>query len=104
MNEKAMSSQQAYRLEEFIKTLGEDELIQLNQLVIERLKFLEKVNYFESMAHYHMGEKVEFIDDAGILHQGKIFKMNIKTVSVRTDKGQIWKVAPQRLRKASGGV
>lgn len=55
------------------------------------------------MARFNLGEMVEFIDNEGKPIRGIIFKLNKKTVSIRTTEGHQWNVAPQLLREVRTG-
>lgn len=79
--------------------LSYDELIELNQKVVERLKFFDSMRAHEEMMQFSLGEKVSF----GAPGKGKqfatIIKYNKKTVSVITESGQKWNISPQALDK-----
>ncbi|MCG8568923.1 MAG: hypothetical protein MJB14_02170 [Spirochaetes bacterium] len=86
------------RIEDFIKTLGEEELVYINRLVIERLKLISQQRSTHQMARFNITERVCFEDNTGMTKKGVITKLNKKTISIKTDDGQEWNVAPGLLR------
>jgi len=84
-----------------IDRLTEAELIDLNHRIVERLRFLHQLRSHVEMLEYRIGERVEFQPDGQTLQTGVITRYNKKTVTVITDAGQRWNVAPQFLRRAS---
>ena len=86
------------RIEDFIKKLNEKDLLYLNRLIVERLKILSQVRSSEKMAEYHINQRISFIDPYGNVKTGIITNMHKKTVSIRTDDGENWNVAPGLLR------
>ncbi|MDA3849706.1 MAG: hypothetical protein PF447_00370 [Spirochaetaceae bacterium] len=86
------------RIEDFIKSLSKDELKYMNRLVVERLKLIHQMEAIETMSRYNLGDRVEFETEDGRIIRGHIIKLNKKTVSLRTDEGAKWNVAPVFLR------
>ncbi|HEY9120427.1 MAG TPA: hypothetical protein VIN33_11760 [Marinobacter sp.] len=81
-----------------IDGLSYEELLDLNDRIIARLKHLDASDTLNAMMKLNLGSKVCF--DAG--HQGiqvgTLIKFNQKTVTVLTDNGRRrWKVSPQML-------
>lgn len=89
-----MEERTANRIEDFIKTLGRNELIYLNRLVVERLKLIAQARSTVEMSKYNLGDKVTFQDTNGSIKRGRIIKLNKKTVSLITDDNERWNVAP----------
>ena len=81
---------------EFLETLDYDDLLALNELIVERLKFLERQETHNAMMQFHPGARVSFDSKYGP-KQGTLIKFNQKTVTVLTDDGRKWKVSPQLL-------
>jgi hypothetical protein len=82
-----------------IDSLSEEELVELNHKIVERLKFLDSMHAHREMMHFNPGEKVSF-EPAGRGRQiGTLMKFNKKTVTVITDSGQKWNVSPHLLSK-----
>jgi len=82
-----------------IDRLTEGELIDLNHRVVARLKFLQQMRSHAHMLDFSIGERVSFQPDGHPLLTGIISKYNRKTVTVITESGQQWRVAPSFLRK-----
>jgi len=59
----------------------------------DQLASLQALNFYK-------GQRVEFNDNkgAGTVIQGTVEKVNRKTIAVRSDLGQRWRVAPSLLR------
>lgn len=84
-----------------IDKLTEAELIDLNNRVVARLKFLNQMRAHARMLDFSIGEKVSFQPDGHPQLTGIISKYNRKTVTVITEGGQRWNVAPAFLRRAA---
>ncbi len=69
-------------------SLSYDELVQLNNKIVERLKFMDSVHAHKEMIQFSPGDQVSF-DPPG---RGKLFgtlvRYNKKTVTVLTESGQ----------------
>ncbi len=84
-----------------IDKLTEKELIDLNNRVVERLKFLTQMRAHAHMLEFSIGEKVSFQPEGHPLLSGIVAKYNRKSVTLITENGQQWRVAPVFLRKAN---
>jgi hypothetical protein len=84
-----------------IDALTEAELIDLNHRIVARLRFLGQLDAHATMLEFRIGERVTFQPDGRPPVAGMITRYNKKTVSIVTDDGQRWNVAPQLLRKAA---
>jgi hypothetical protein len=84
-----------------IDKLTEAELIDLNQRIVQRLRFLQQVRSHVAMLEFRLGERVEFQPEGQPLQTGVITRYNKTTVTIITNTGQRWNVAPQLLRRAS---
>ncbi len=73
------------------------ELEALNHRIVERLKFLDAVQAHREMMALNIGAKVSFESRRDGRQLGTVVKFNRKTVSVVTDDGRRWNVAPQLL-------
>lgn len=82
-----------------IDHLNEDELIELNHRIVERLKFLETMHTHKEMMEFRPGERVCFEPPGRGTQFGTLFKFNKKTVTVVTESGQRWNVSPHLLKK-----
>jgi hypothetical protein len=83
-----------------IDKLSEEELIDLNHRIIERLRFLSQMRAHSKMLDFRIGDRVTFQPEGRPPVIGMLTRYNKKTVTVITDSGQHWNVAPGLLRKA----
>jgi len=91
---------------EAIKRLDEEDLLFLNRLIVERLKLISQVRATGLMAGFTQGDRVGFQTADGRALEGIVLRLNKKTVSVATDDGHRWNVAPGLLRmvRSAGNV
>ena len=80
-----------------IDAMTESELIDLNHRIVARLRFLRQIDAHEAMLEFRIGERVTFHPDGRPPVTGMITRYNKKTVSIVTDDGQRWNVAPHFL-------
>jgi len=71
-----------------------DELVELNERVVERIKYLERIQVFEAMQAFNLGHRVTFDSRRDGRKAGVIAKFNQKSVTVLTDDGHRYNVAP----------
>ncbi len=81
-----------------IDSLTESELIDLNRRIVARLRFLQQARTHVSMLHYRVGERVTFHPPGRRSQTSVITRYNKKTVTIVTNEGQHWNVAPQFLQ------
>ncbi len=81
-----------------IDGLTEAELTDLNHRIVARLKFLHQMRTHSKMLEFRIGQRVSFQPQGRDPLTGVIAKYNRQTVSVITENGQQWKVAPSFLR------
>ncbi len=84
-----------------IDQLTESELIDLNHRIVARLQFLRQLAAHSTMLEFRIGERVTFHPDGRPPVTGMITRYNKKTVSIVTDDGQRWNVAPNFLERAT---
>jgi hypothetical protein len=84
-----------------IDALTEADLIDLNHRIVARLRFLRHLDAHANMLEFRIGERVTFHPDGRPPVTGMITRYNKKTVSIVTDDGQRWNVAPQFLECAA---
>ena len=84
-----------------IDKLTEAELVDLNNRIVERLRFLNHLRAHAEMLEFKIGDRVSFQPAGRPLVIGMPTRYNRKTVTVITDDGQHWNVAPQFLRKVA---
>ena len=82
-----------------IDSLTYDELIELNQKIIARLKFLDTMHAHKEMMQFSPGDQVCFEPPGRGTLFGTLVKYNKKTVTVITESGQKWNVSPHLLSK-----
>lgn len=81
-----------------IDDLSYDELLDLNDRIIARLKHLDAADALNAMMKFNVGAKVCFDSGKHGIQVGTLIKFNQKTVTVLTDDGRRrWKVSPQML-------
>ncbi len=83
-----------------ITVLSEDELIDLNRRIVERLRFLSQTRAHHKMLQFKIGDRVTFKPDDRPALCGVLTKYNKKTVTVITDNGEHWNIAPGLLTLA----
>jgi hypothetical protein len=83
-----------------IDKLSEEDLIDLNNRIMERLRFLNQMRAHSQMLDFKIGDRVAFQPEGRPPLVGMLTRYNRKTVTVITDKGQHWNVSPGLLRKA----
>ena len=83
-----------------IDNLTEAELIDLNNRIVARLRFLSQMRAHAQMLEFKIGDRVSFQPDGhrGVI--GMLTRYNRKTVTIVTDDGQHWNVSPTLLRRA----
>jgi hypothetical protein len=89
-----------------IDKLTEAELIDLNNRVVERLRFLNQMRAHGQMLEFKIGDRVSFHPEGRPAVVGMLTRYNRRTVTVITDSGQRWNVAPALVRRVdtSGGT
>ena len=84
-----------------LRHMGEQDLLYLNRMVVERLNLLAQAKSTVQLAQFTEGDRVHFTTGDGITKYALVVRLNKKTASLLTDDGQNWKVSPQFLRKTS---
>lgn len=84
-----------------ISTLSEAELIDLNRRIVARLRLMRQVNAHVKMLEFKIGDRVSFHPRGRPVVTGMLTRYNRKTVTVITDQGEQWNVAPELLSMAS---
>ncbi len=83
---------------EAIKRLGEEDLLFLNRLIVERLKLISQARATALMTSFTKGDRVAFQSPDGRTLEGMVLRLNKKTVSIATGDGHHWNVSPSLLR------
>src|SRR6266540_3431483 len=84
-----------------IDKLTEAELVDLNNRIVERLRFLSHMRAHAEMLEFRIGDRVSFQPQGRAPLVGMLTRYNRKTVTVITDDGQHWNVSPQFLCKVA---
>jgi len=82
-----------------IDRLTEAELRDLNHRIVARLRLMGEVRAHQAMLDFRIGDRVCFHPDGRGHVEGMLTRYNRKTVTVITDDGQQWNVAPALLRR-----
>ena len=83
-----------------IDQLTEAELIDLNNRIVARLRLLTQMRAHTQMLEFKVGDRVTFQPEGRPLLVGMLTRYNKKTVTVITDDGEHWNIAPGFIRKA----
>ncbi len=83
-----------------IDKLSKEELVELNNKIVARLRFLSEMHAHSRMLEFKIGDRVSFQPEGHPVVVGMLTRYNKKTVTVITDSGERWNVAPSFLRKA----
>ena len=84
-----------------IDQLTESELVDLNQRIVQRLRMLHQMHAHVRMLEFNLGERVSFQTDQHKVIEGTLVRYNKKSVTVITEDGGRWTVAPGLLRKTA---
>ena len=82
-----------------IDKLTEAELVDLNNRIVERLRFLSQMRAHAQMLEFRIGDRVSFQPAGHPVVVGMLTRYNKKTVTVITDSGRHWNVAPAFLSR-----
>ncbi|MCI0505622.1 MAG: hypothetical protein L0Z73_05875 [Gammaproteobacteria bacterium] len=82
-----------------IEKFSEKELVELNNKIVARLRFLNQIRNHSLMLEFNIGERVSFQSEGRPEIFGIITKYNKKTVSIITENGEHWNVSPMYLKK-----
>ena len=74
--------------------LTEEELVHLNRMIVQRLKLMQQVRSHGQMMNLRLGQRVRFTSTAGQVIRGVLTRHNRKSVTIVTDEGTQWHVAP----------
>jgi hypothetical protein len=77
--------------------LTEEELVQLNHVIVARLRLLQQIRSHNQMMNFRIGQTVRFTAATGAVIRGVIKSLNRKSVTVLTDAQVAWRVSPALL-------
>jgi hypothetical protein len=80
--------------------LSEDDLIELNRRIVERLQLLRSAKSLAKLATFSVGMVVEFETEDGRTISGTVARLNQRTATVVAASGR-WRVSPSLLRAAA---
>jgi len=80
-----------------IENLNIDELLELNEIICERIDYLRNLENHEMLMQLHLGSKVHFTDKMGRQVFGIVIKINRKTVIAQASGGKQYRVIPSLL-------
>ena len=80
-----------------IDKLSKEELLELNQRIVERIRYFSEKEMLELSKKFRVGDVVEFRNEEAMT-RGIVIRINRKTLSIRTKEGR-WNIPPQFLRK-----
>jgi hypothetical protein len=83
-----------------LELLTEEELTQLNHIVVARLRLMQQIRAHGQMMNFRVGQRVSFKNTAGQPVHGVVTRHNRKSVTILTDCGHEWRVAPSLLQPA----
>lgn len=84
-----------------LNKFNREELIALNQAVIARLKAMDRIQSQLDMLSFKPGDRVLFAPQGRSELTAIVTRCNQKTVSVVTESGEQWNVAPALLTPAN---
>ncbi|HEY3045258.1 MAG TPA: hypothetical protein VGJ39_14590 [Vicinamibacterales bacterium] len=79
--------------------LSEDELIELNRRIVERLQLIRSAKSLTQLAGFSVGMMVEVDTDDGRTVSGTVARLNRRTATIVAASGR-WRVSPSFLRVA----
>ena len=82
-----------------ITQFSEEELVALNRQIVERLRFLQQMRAHAKMLEFRVGDRVSFQPAGRSVLFGVLVRYNRKTVTIVTEGGEQWNVAPALIRK-----
>ncbi len=82
-----------------IGTLTEAELVDLNNRIVERLRFLHQARSHKRMLDFRIGDRVSFQPEGRPMIVGILTRYNKRTVTVIAGSGERWNVAPHFLQR-----
>jgi hypothetical protein len=82
-----------------VDNLSLAQLIQLHDKVARRIWQLQQAAYSDKLQEFQIGEKVKFLNEEGETLLGIIIRVNKKSLTVRTDRGNKWYLHPWAVTK-----
>ena len=85
-----------------LERLTEEELIQLNHIIVARLRLMGEVKSHGKMMQFRLGQPVRFTAGSGQVIRGVVKSHNRKSVTVISQTHGIWRVGPGLLEADEG--
>ena len=79
-----------------------EELVELNREVLKWVKLIDDLKRFAANSAFYPGDKVSWNDKEGLLHLGRVLRVNTKSISVQEDDDDddgIWRISATLLKK-----
>ena len=86
------------RILSVLDLLTEEELVQLNHIIVQRLRLMQQIQAHGQMLNFRLGQRVRFTSADGQTVGGAITRHNRKSVTIIADDGRQWRVAPSFLQ------
>ena len=83
-----------------ITTLTKKQLIQLNEDIVERIKFLQRQETVSKMSAFNLMDLV-ILGSGANKQYAIITKINQKTIGIVCEDGQHWRVSPAMIAKTT---
>jgi hypothetical protein len=98
--EQPLPNKQIGQLMLLIEKLSLEQLYDINEIVIDRIKFLEKIEDLKAVGAFRRGDKVGW-ERNGLVYSGSVIKVNQKTIGVAEKEPPYkrWKISPQFFKK-----
>jgi hypothetical protein len=87
-----------------LTNFSEEELIQLNRRIVERLRSLHQGRCYKDLAQFKLGDAVCFTPEHGHVVVGTVVRLNQKTATVAARDGRQWRVSPSFLSRITEQV
>jgi hypothetical protein len=84
----------------FIDLMNLDELVKLNEYIVKRIRLISDTKTMKKVQGFDLLEKVFFIDDRGNRINGRVIRLNKRTITIKADNGMEWRVSPDFLQKS----
>ncbi len=83
----------------FIDLMNLDELVKLNEYIVKRIRLISDTKTMKKVQGFDLLEKVFFIDDRGNRINGRVIRLNKRTITIKADNGMEWRVSPDFLKR-----
>jgi len=77
-----------------IEGLSLEELKELHWKILKRIQKFRKTKLYEDLQKFDVGDRISFKGKGEELLTGTVIRVNQKSLSIKTDQGAMWYVAP----------